>query len=307
MEGAVAAAGGGLDLRPDGRADHLNIVRADGLGDRLNSGRRLGFGCRRASSLVVGRRRSGRGIASARGRWRKSATCKCARSLLRGNSRRLDSPPALAGVDCGLLAFGALVCPRQINVQHLGAQLSALVLNRSVCLAVGRIEEVDNTPTALDGQRVRSKRQVLRLLQGVALYECEASVPDACDVAIIWVSCGVQGNVDDQRVLGQFVEVGYALDEDVARGGHAGELAIAQGLESREQWVGILANGENLWQGLADDRVRLVGGVLGQEFGELGVGGEGGLDRNDHVGGKVGDSGNWEMKSAIMCQLQGIK
>jgi len=166
------------------------------------------------------------------------------------------------------------------------------MLNGSVRLAVGGVEEVDDTTTALDGQRVRGKRQVLRLLQGVTLYKCEASVPDARDVAIVGVSCGVQGNVDDQRVLGQLVKVGYALDEDVARGGHAGELAIAQGLESREQRVGVLANGEDLWEGLANDRVRLVGGVLGEEFGELGVGGEGGLDRDDHVGGKVGDSGN---------------
>jgi hypothetical protein len=107
------------------------------------------------------------------------------------------------------------------------------MLNRSVRLAVGSVKEVNNTPTTLDGQGVRGERQVLRLLQGVTLYECEASVPDARDVAIIWISCGVQGNVDDQRVLGQFVKVGYALDEDVARSCYAGELAIAQGLESR--------------------------------------------------------------------------
>jgi hypothetical protein len=154
---------------------------------------------------------------------------------------------------------------------------------------------------------VRSERQVLRLLQGVTLYECEASVPDARNVAIIWVSCGAQGNVNDQRVLGQLVKVGYALDEDVARGCYTGELAIAQRLESREQWVGILAKGKDLRECLANDRVRFVGGVLGEELGELGVGGERGLDGDDHVGGQVGDSGHWTRESAITFQLHGIK
>ena len=35
-------------------------------------------------------------------------------------------------------------------------------------------------------------------------------------------------------VLGELVEVGYALDEDVARGGDGRELAVAQRLEGRE-------------------------------------------------------------------------
>jgi hypothetical protein len=52
--------------------------------------------------------------------------------------------------------------------------------------------------------------------------------------------------VDDQRVLCKFVEVGYALDEDVACGGNACELAVAQGLEGRKKRVGILADGQDL-------------------------------------------------------------
>lgn len=59
-----------------------------------------------------------------------------------------------------------------------------------------------------------------------------------------------------------------------------------------------MADGEDLGKGLANDRVGLVGGVLGQELGELGVGGEGGLNGDDHVGGQVGDAGDWRKESA---------
>ena len=54
--------------------------------------------------------------------------------------------------------------------------------------------------------------------------------------------------MDDQGVLCEFVEVGYALDKDVACGGNAGKLAIAQRLEGRKERIGVLANGEDFWE-----------------------------------------------------------
>ena len=59
--------------------------------------------------------------------------------------------------------------------------------------------------------------------------------------------------MDDQWVLGELVEVGYALDEDVACGGDACELSVAQRLEGGKERVCVLANGEDLWECLADD------------------------------------------------------
>ena len=51
---------------------------------------------------------------------------------------------------------------------------------------------------------------------------------------------------------------------------------------------------EDLGESLADNGAGLVGGILGQELGEFGVGGEGWLNGNDHVGGEVGDAGDFE-------------
>jgi hypothetical protein len=106
--------------------------------------------------------------------------------------------------------------------------------------------------------------------------------------------------MDNQRVLCEFVEVGYALDEDVACGRNTCELAVAQRLEGREKRVGVLADRKDLGKCLADDRVRFVGGVLSEELGEFGVGGKGWLDGNDNVGGEVGNTGDYGYMSVFL-------
>ena len=96
--------------------------------------------------------------------------------------------------------------------------------------------------------------------------------------------------MDDDGVLGQAVEVRDALDQDVAAGRHARDLAFAYGLVDGEQRVGIVAHTQHLWRGLADDARGFVGGELVEELAELGVGGKGGLDGDDDVGGEVCDA-----------------
>ena len=53
-----------------------------------------------------------------------------------------------------------------------------------------------------------------------------------------------------------------------------------------------MADWQDLRQALADQRVRLVGGVLSEKPRELRVGGKGGLDGDDDVGGEVCDAGD---------------
>ena len=83
-----------------------------------------------------------------------------------------------------------------------------------------------------------------------------------------------------------------ALDQDTAVGRDGGDFAASDGLVDGEQRVGIVADVLDFWYVLANQARGLVVGVLAEELGELAVGGEGGLDRNDDIGREVGDAGN---------------
>ena len=81
-----------------------------------------------------------------------------------------------------------------------------------------------------------------------------------------------------------------ALQQDVATRGNSRKLAATQWLVAGEQRVGIVADGYDLRKLRADDGIGFVLAVLGQEDGELGLGGEGGYDGDQSVGGEVGDA-----------------
>ena len=52
--------------------------------------------------------------------------------------------------------------------------------------------------------------------------------------------------MEDDRVLGELVEVGNRLDKDGRGGGYAGELASADRLEDGEKGIRILADRQKL-------------------------------------------------------------
>lgn len=144
---------------------------------------------------------------------------------------------------------------------------------------------------------MRRQRQVLRLLKRIALQECKAGVPYARDVAIVRIARRMQAHVQYDGILSQPVEVGNALDQHATVGGDGGELALTHRLEGRQERVGIVADGQDVADTvLGDEAVGLVGGVLAEEGGELGVGLFGGLDGDDGVGGEVGDAGDCSTK-----------
>ena len=96
-----------------------------------------------------------------------------------------------------------------------------------------------------------------------------------------------------QRILGEFVEVWDALDENPAVRGHAGELARSHRLEGGQQWVGIVSHTLHHGNAIARDETRRsVGRVFVEEGREFGVGAFGGLDGDDGIGGEVCDAGD---------------
>lgn len=117
---------------------------------------------------------------------------------------------------------------------------------------------MDHTLATPDRQRMSSQGQILRLLQRVALQEGEAAIADACNVAIVWVARGVQANVDDYGVLCQSVEVGDALEENVAGCRNGGDLAAADWLVYRKQRVDIVPYTLDLGDASADNARGLI-------------------------------------------------
>ena len=86
------------------------------------------------------------------------------------------------------------------------------------------------------------------------------------------------------RILGEFVEVRYALDEDITGGGDTGQAAFADWLEDGKERVGIVTGGYDVWCAIFADETRgFVGGVLAEVGREIGVGLEGRLDGYDGV------------------------
>lgn len=59
----------------------------------------------------------------------------------------------------------------------------------------------------------------------------------------------------------------------------------------------------DLWDALTDQAIGFVVGVLAEECGKLAVGGEGGLDRYDYVGGEVGNAGDCREWSVLLSRL----
>ena len=81
-----------------------------------------------------------------------------------------------------------------------------------------------------------------------------------------------------------------ALQQDVATRGNSRKLAATQWLVAGEQRIGIVADRYDLRKLRADDGIGFVLTVLEQEDGELGLGGKGGYDGDQSVGGEVGDT-----------------
>lgn len=109
--------------------------------------------------------------------------------------------------------------------------------------------------------------------------------------------------MDDDRVLGKSVEMRNALDEDAAARRDGRDLAFAHRLVDREQRVRIVPYTLHFRSAFADEARGLVRSILVEELGELAVGGEGGLDGDDDIGGEVSDAGDCTLLLALPLPL----
>lgn len=84
-------------------------------------------------------------------------------------------------------------------------------------------------------------------------------------------------------VLCKLVQVWNALDEYATVCGNARELAIAHETMHTEQWVCIVACGNELGCGLADYARGVIARVRGEVLREVAVGGEGRSDVDNGI------------------------
>jgi len=103
----------------------------------------------------------------------------------------------------------------------------------------------------------------------------------------------------DYRVLCKPVKVWYALDKDVTARRDCGDLPNPDRLVYGQQRICIVAYALDLGNTLADETRGLVRRILVEEAGEFAVGGEGGLDGDDDIGGQVCYSSDCNCSSAM--------
>jgi hypothetical protein len=98
--------------------------------------------------------------------------------------------------------------------------------------------------------------------------------------------------VKDDGVLCELVKVRDGWQKNVGGGGGGNELAGADGSEGREERVGVMPHGLDLWNrvgALSNKAVVLATSIALEVGGESRVYGKGGLDGDDEVAGKVCD------------------
>ncbi|GKT59472.1 hypothetical protein ColTof3_06811 [Colletotrichum tofieldiae] len=217
-EGLVLAAGEPLEVGPDAVGVLENVLgRDDGQG-RLDGGgvggddrggavgdAVLGAGLDRGPGRVElgvhGRSEFGRAQATdGRGAGRRHV-----------GSVRGDRQSAVIGIDADSRCRAVrrlLEAPRGVNVEDLAHELGVLSVDGRIVVARGRGEEVDDTLAGAQGEGVCRQGHVLGLLQRLGLEEGPSRVADGCDGREVGEAGGLEGDVQDDGVVCQLVEVG---------------------------------------------------------------------------------------------------
>ncbi|GJC78964.1 hypothetical protein ColLi_01801 [Colletotrichum liriopes] len=222
-EGLVLAAGEPLEVGPDAVGVLENVLGGDDGQGRLDGGgvggddrggavgdAVLGAGLDRGPGRVElgvhGRSEFGRAQATdGRGAGRRHV-----------GSVRGDRQSAVIGIDADSRCRAVrrlLEAPRGVNVEDLAHELGVLSVDGRVVVARGRGEEVDDTLAGAQGEGVCRQGHVLGLLQRLGLEKGPSRVADGCDGREVGEAGGLEGDVQDDGVVCQLVEVGDGRQE----------------------------------------------------------------------------------------------
>jgi len=93
---------------------------------------------------------------------------------------------------------------------------------------------------------MRGKRNVLGLLECLRVQESEATLTYRADNGVIGERGGFQGDVEDQGVVRQAVEVSDGGEENRGAGDGRNGATVLERVESREERVFVVPHGHDL-------------------------------------------------------------
>lgn len=105
---------------------------------------------------------------------------------------------------------------------------------------------MDHTLTGLASQSMSSERNILGLLKGLGVQECEAALPNGADCGVVWEGVGFQSDVNNDGGVRKAVEVrdGGKKNRRARHSRH--KFAGLERVEGREEGVFIVSNRDNL-------------------------------------------------------------